>query len=85
MCLFSKGMFSGPQGLKDRPRGPQGSNMPNLSTKILDVRGFDSSISLILRGGLIMSIGSFPEVLSQQILVVIILVGRFGVVTASTS
>ena len=37
-------------------------------TKILGFRGFDSSIILILRGGILMSIGSFPEMSSQQIL-----------------
>ena len=40
----------------------------NLRTKILDFRGFDSRIILILRGGVLMSIGDFPESLSQQIL-----------------
>ena len=44
----------------------------NLRTKILDFRGFDSSRILILRGGILMSIGSLPESLSQAILV-----GRF--------
>ena len=51
----------------------------NLRTKILDIRGFDSSIIFILRAGILMSIGNFPEVLSQRILVGIILVGRLGV------
>ena len=31
----------------------------------MDFRGFDSSIILILRGGILMSIGIFPESLSQ--------------------
>ena len=49
----------------------------NLRTKILDFRGFDSSRILFLRGGILMSIGDFPEVLSQQILVVgIIMISR---------
>ena len=39
-----------------------------LRTKILDFRGFDSSIILILRGGIIISVGDFPESLSQAIL-----------------
>ena len=30
------------------------------STKILDFRGFDSSRILVLRGGILMSIGDFP-------------------------
>ena len=49
-------------------------------TKILDFRGFDSSIILSLRGGILRSTGNFPEMLSQQILSGIILVGRSGVV-----
>ena len=36
--------------------------MANLRTKILDFRGSDSSILLIIRGGILMSIGSFPEI-----------------------
>ena len=52
----------------------------NLRTKILDFRGFDSSIILILRGGILRSLGNFPETVSQQILVGIILAGRLGVV-----
>ena len=50
-----------------------------LWTKILDFRGFDLSIILVLRGGIIFSIDNFLEMLSQQILVGIILVGRLGV------
>ena len=38
-----------------------------------------SSRILILRGGILMPIGNFPEVLSQAILVDIISVGRLGV------
>ena len=48
----------------------------NLCPKILDLRGFDSSIILILRGGILMSIGNFPKCLSPQILVGIISVER---------
>ena len=51
----------------------------NLRTKLLEFRGFDSSIILILRGGIPMPIGNVPESLSQAILVGIILVGRLGV------
>ena len=51
----------------------------NLRTKILDFRGFDSSRILIVRGGILMSIGNFPESLSQAILVGRFLVGRLGV------
>ena len=50
----------------------------NLRTTILDSRGFDSSRLLILRGGILMSIGNIPENLIQAILVGIIL-GRLGV------
>ena len=41
----------------------------SLRTKILDFRGFDSSIILSLRGGIPRPIGNFPESLSQAILV----------------
>ena len=51
----------------------------NLPTNIMDFGGFDSSIILMLRGGLLMSIGNFLESLSQAILVGIMLVGRLGV------
>ena len=51
----------------------------NLRAKILDFRGFDSSRILVLRGGILMSIGNFPVILSQVILVGMILVGRLGV------
>ena len=48
-------------------------------TNIVDFRGFDSDIIFTQRGGILMSIGNFPESLSQAILVGIILVGRLGV------
>ena len=41
----------------------------NLRTRIFDFRGFDSSRILIVRGGILMSMGNFPESLSQGILV----------------
>ena len=53
--------------------------MANPRTKILDSRGFDSSIILFSRGGMFMPIGDFLEMLSQAILVGIILVGREAV------
>ena len=53
--------------------------LASLPTKILEFRGSDSSIISILRGGILMSTGDFPEGLSQAILVGIILVGRLGV------
>ena len=45
----------------------------------MDFRGFDSSIMLNVRGGILMSTGDFPESLSQAMLVGIMLVGRLGV------
>ena len=51
----------------------------NLRAKILDFRGFDSSRIVILRGGILMSIGNFPESLSQAILAGRFSVGRLGV------
>ena len=62
---------------RDLPTSPAAT--ANLRTKILDFRGFDSSRILILRGGTLMSIGNFPESLSQAILVERFLIGRFGV------
>ena len=57
----------------------------NLRTKILDFRGFDSSIDLCLRGGIPRPIGDFPKSLSQTILVGIMLVGRLGVLRVSAA
>ena len=51
----------------------------NLRTKILDFRGFGSIRILILRGGILMSIGDFPEMWSQRVFVGTVLVGRLGV------
>ena len=51
----------------------------NLRTKILDFRGFDSSRISISMGGIHVSTGDIPKVLSQRILVGIILVGRVAV------
>ena len=51
----------------------------NLRTKTLEFRGFDSSIISNLRGGILMFLGSFAEIMSQRILKGIILVGRLGV------
>ena len=52
----------------------------DLRTKILEFRGLGSSRILILRGGILVSIGNFTESLSQAISVGIILVGVLGVV-----
>ena len=54
-------------------------DMANLCTEILDFRGFDSSILWSLRGGVLMSMGNFPEGLSERILAGILLVERLGI------
>ena len=41
----------------------------SLPTNIVDFDGFDSSIILVQRGGLLISIGDSPGILSQAILV----------------
>ena len=56
----------------------------SLRTTVLDFTGFDSSRILNLRGGILLSTGNFPEMLSQRILIGIILrwiilAGRLGV------
>ena len=51
----------------------------NLRTNIMDFRGFDLSIILILRGGIPRPIGISPESLSQAILVGVMLAGGLGV------
>ena len=51
----------------------------NLRTNIMDFKGSDSSIILILRGGIPRPKGNLPESLSQASSVGIILVGRLGV------
>ena len=48
-------------------------------TNIVDFRGFDSSTILIVRGGILVSIGDFPESLSQAVLVGTMLVGGLDV------
>ena len=61
---------------------------PNLPTNIVGFRGFDSSVILILRGGIPMPIGSprdFPESLTQAMLVGTMLVGRLGVHSQNSS
>ena len=51
---------------------------PKLPTNIVDFRGLDSSIILILRGVILMPIEDSPESLSQAMLVGIMLVGKPG-------
>ena len=55
------------------------SSATYLDTKILDFRGFDSSIILIIRGGIPRPIGNFPESLTQAMLVGVMLVGILSV------
>ena len=45
----------------------------------MDFRGFDSSMILISRGGILMYTGSSPESSTQAIIAGMILVGRLGV------
>ena len=66
------------RGLQRAAAGPEATTA-NLPTNIMDFRGFDSSTILILRGGILVSIGDFPESLSRTILVGIMLVGRLNV------
>ena len=66
-------------GLRMENGRTENGRTANLRPKILDFKGFDSSIILILRGGLFVSVGNFPEIRSQTILAGIILVGRLGV------
>ena len=63
---------------RGRQHGDVSEATANLRTKILDFGGFNSSGTLILRGGILMSMGNFPESLSQGILVGTILAGRLG-------
>ena len=51
----------------------------NLSTTIMDFRGFDSDVIVILRVGIPRPLGNLPEASSQAILAGIILVGPLGV------
>ena len=84
MCLGPRGVGRGvEEGLRAR-RGvawavQANGSTPNPPTNIVGFRRFDSSMILILRGGILMSIGDFPESLSQAMLVGIMLVGRLGV------
>ena len=57
----------------------------NLPTNIVDFKGLDSSIVLIQRGGILMSIGDFPESLSRAMLVGIILVRGLGARSEQTA
>ena len=69
----------------DRSREVHRCYTANLRTKMLDFTGFDSSRTLVSRGGIPRPKGNFPESLSQAILVGIILVGRLGVPPCAAS
>ena len=67
-------------------------NAASFRTKILHFRGLDSIIIIIiliiifsLRGGILIPLGNFPEILSQGIVVGTILAGRLGVTKRSSS
>ena len=66
----------------DSDPGPQRGSFRQPSRRIVGFRGFDSSTILIQRGGIIMSIGDFPESLSQAMLVGIMLAGRWAYIPA---
>ena len=67
-------------GLPPRPRErPTSHHTASLRSNIVHFRGVDSSIVLILGGGIPRPIEDFPESLSQAILAGILLVGRLGV------
>ena len=55
------------------------STTANLPTNIIEFTGFDSSIMLCLRAGILRPMGNFPESLSQAILAGIMLVWRLGI------
>ena len=76
ICRFPSGSYAFDEGAEPRTRE---SIWPISVLTLWIFRGLDSSITLILRGGILMSIRNFPEILSQAILVGIMLVGRLGV------
>ena len=61
------------------PRSARMCCTANLRTNIMDFRASDSSIILIMRGGILRSIGDFPESLMHAVLVGAISAGRLGV------
>ena len=73
---------AGSAGARATPSAPRRHGLtPNANppTNIVDFSGFDSSIILIVRGGIPRTIGDLLESLSQAMLVGTILVGRLGV------
>ena len=79
MAPSSSSSYSG------RPGRSRSVVSADLRTEILDFGGLDSCIIFFLRGGILMSIGDFPEIQSQQILAGIFLVGRLGIHLSSRS
>ena len=71
--------------MAERPVRGKTRPTANLRTAILEFRGLDSSIVLVLRGGIPRPMGNFLESSSQAILEGIILVGRFGVMSLGRS
>ena len=83
LVIASMSVFTGRDAIEMKtPGAVRTLHTANLRTKILDFRGFDSSMILILRGGIHRPIGNSPESLSQAILAGIILLGRLGVDTS---
>ena len=70
----------GRRGARGSKKQDTSSSAANLRTKIMDVRGFDSSRFVISRGGIPRPTGNFPESLSRAILAGRFLVGRLGVI-----
>ena len=70
------------RGCRSTP-GNAYSHTANLPTNIVDFRGFDSSIMLIVSGGIPRPIADFPKGLTQAMLVGTMLVGRLGAVHLS--
>ena len=77
-CLYHQ------YGVTKAVRSKQRDPTANHPTSIMDFRGLDSSIILISSGGILMSIGNFPESLSQAMLVGVMLVGGLGVTLRTT-
>ena len=67
MCIYIY-IYTHTHTYRVRIHGADGSRAASLRTKILDFRGFHSSIIVSLRGGIPRPIGNFPESSSQAIL-----------------
>ena len=78
-ALYSRSDTKPILGATQKNPTPSRQYTASLPTNIVDFRGFDSSIMLFLRGGILRPIGDFPESLSQAILVGVVFVGKLGV------